>query len=290
MLVPEISLTPQTVDRFIARFGQDNIAVLHSKLSVGERYDQWYKIKSGKAKIIIGARSAIFAPVNDLGIIIIDEEHDSSYKSEMSPRYNVKDVARYLGKKYDIPIYTNIETLEAMPDQKNKIQPKNVNIFDFSNDFFIGDLQIHPFPIPHDAANPCAFNIFHNDKKISIATDIGHMTPEILKTLEKSCFLLLESNYDPNILKCSPYPYHLKQRISGPLGHLSNDNASQTVSHLINSGLQKVVLGHLSRENNFPELAYKTVMDEIIQNNIPEKSIQLSVATRFNHTPLIDVG
>ena len=104
MLVPEISLTPQTVDRFIARFGQDNIAVLHSKLSVGERYDQWYKIKSGKAKIVIGARSAMFAPVNDLGIIIIDEEHDSSYKSEMSPRYNVKDVARYLGKKYDIPI------------------------------------------------------------------------------------------------------------------------------------------------------------------------------------------
>ena len=103
MLVPEISLTPQTVDRFIGRFGQDNIAVLHSKLSVGERYDQWYKIKSGKAKIVIGARSAVFAPVNDLGIIIIDEEHDSSYKSEMSPRYNVKDVARYLGKKYDIP-------------------------------------------------------------------------------------------------------------------------------------------------------------------------------------------
>ncbi len=104
MLVPEISLTPQTVDRFIARFGQDNIAVLHSKLSVGERYDQWYKIKSGKAKIVIGARSAMFSPVNNLGIIIIDEEHDSSYKSEMSPRYNVKDVARYLGKKYDIPI------------------------------------------------------------------------------------------------------------------------------------------------------------------------------------------
>ena len=104
MLVPEISLTPQTVDRFISRFGQDNIAVLHSKLSVGERYDQWYKIKSGKAKIIIGARSAIFAPASDLGIIIIDEEHDNSYKSEMSPRYNVKDVARYLGREYDIPI------------------------------------------------------------------------------------------------------------------------------------------------------------------------------------------
>ena len=77
---------------------------MHSKLSVGERYDQWYKIKNGEAKIVIGARSAIFAPVSDLGLIIIDEEHDSSYKSEMTPRYNVIDVSRYLAKEYNVPI------------------------------------------------------------------------------------------------------------------------------------------------------------------------------------------
>jgi primosomal protein N' len=104
MLVPEISLTPQTVDRFIARFGEENIAVLHSKLSIGERFDQWNKIKNGQAKIVIGARSAIFAPIKDLGIIIIDEEHDSSYKSESTPRYNAKDIARYLCKENNIPL------------------------------------------------------------------------------------------------------------------------------------------------------------------------------------------
>ena len=104
MLVPEISLTPQTVDRFIARFGEENIAVLHSKLSIGERFDQWNKIKSGQAKIVIGARYAIFAPVQNLGIIIIDEEHDSSYKSESTPRYNAKDVARYLCYESNIPL------------------------------------------------------------------------------------------------------------------------------------------------------------------------------------------
>lgn len=104
MLVPEISLTPQTVDRFIARFGEENIAVLHSKLSIGERFDQWNKIKKGQAKIVIGARSAIFAPIKDLGIIIIDEEHDSSYKSESTPRYNAKDIARYLCKENNIPL------------------------------------------------------------------------------------------------------------------------------------------------------------------------------------------
>lgn len=103
MLVPEISLTPQMVDRFLARFG-DCIAVLHSKLSVGERHDQWQKIKEGQAKIVIGARSAIFAPVQNLGIIIIDEEHDTSYKSEMSPRYNAKEVSKYIAKQNDIPL------------------------------------------------------------------------------------------------------------------------------------------------------------------------------------------
>lgn len=91
------------VDRFLARFG-DCIAVLHSKLSVGERYDQWQKIKEGKAKIVIGARSAIFAPLKDLGIIIIDEEHDSSYKSETSPRYKAQEIAKYLAKQNDIPL------------------------------------------------------------------------------------------------------------------------------------------------------------------------------------------
>lgn len=104
MLVPEISLTPQMVDRFIARFGEDIIAVLHSKLSVGERYDEWNRIKEGKAKIIIGARSAIFAPVSDLGIIIIDEEHDMSYKSDMSPRYDAKEISEYLAEKNNIPL------------------------------------------------------------------------------------------------------------------------------------------------------------------------------------------
>ena len=104
MLVPEISLTPQTVDRFISRFGEEQIAVLHSKLSLGERFDQWNKIKKGEAKIIIGARSAIFAPVSDLGMIIIDEEHDASYKSETTPRYHTKEIARYLAKQNNIPL------------------------------------------------------------------------------------------------------------------------------------------------------------------------------------------
>ena len=104
VLVPEISLTPQMIDRFVARFGKDAIAVLHSKLSIGERFDEWNRIKEEKAKIVIGARSAIFAPIKNIGIIIIDEEHDSSYKSEMSPRYNAKEIAKKIAKEEHIPL------------------------------------------------------------------------------------------------------------------------------------------------------------------------------------------
>ena len=104
MLVPEISLTPQMLERFISRFGKEKIAVIHSKLSLGEKYDEWNKIREGKAKIVIGARSAIFAPVKNLGIIIIDEEHDSSYKSESNPKYDAKQVAKYIAKQNNCPL------------------------------------------------------------------------------------------------------------------------------------------------------------------------------------------
>ena len=104
MLVPEISLTPQMIDRFVSRFGKEQIAVLHSKLSIGERHDEWIRIREGKAKIVIGARSAIFAPVESLGIIIIDEEHDSSYKSEGNPRYSAKEVAEKIAKVENCPL------------------------------------------------------------------------------------------------------------------------------------------------------------------------------------------
>ena len=92
VLVPEISLTPQTIDRFVGRFGE-NVAVLHSKLSQGERFDQWRSIKEGRVKIVVGARSAIFAPFNNLGLIIIDEEHEDTYKSSQNPKYDTIEVA-----------------------------------------------------------------------------------------------------------------------------------------------------------------------------------------------------
>ena len=185
-----------------------------------------------------------------------------------------------LSRKFDLPVFVNQETLDAMPKQKDKIPDKNIKTFKISDKFEIGDLLIDPFSIPHDAANPCGFNISNDEKNISIATDIGHMTKEILKVLEPSDFVLLESNYDPEVLKCSPYPYILKSRIAGPNGHLPNELAGKTIAYLLKCNLKTAMLGHLSKESNFPELAYKTVLDEVIAGNCKEDSLNLSVASR----------
>ncbi len=119
-------------------------------------------------------------------------------------------------KKFNIPVFVNQETLDGMPKQRDKINSNNIKIFKTSDKFSIGDLDIKPFSIPHDANNPCGFNIWKDNKKISIATDIGHMTNNILKQLEESLFIMLEANYDPEVLRCSSYPFTLKSRIAGP--------------------------------------------------------------------------
>lgn len=217
--------------------------------------------------------------IKDIDAILVTHEHSDHIKSLGT-----------ISKKYNIPVFANKETWNAMPEQKNKILEDCQNIFEPNTPFEIKDLKIYPFQIPHDAANPCGFNISYKDKKISIATDLGHVTEDILQCLEKSCFALLESNYDYNILKCSSYPYSLKQRISGPNGHLSNDDSGKLISKLMKSGLNSVLLGHLSKENNFPELAYKTVVEKIISNKCDETKISVGVAKRDTPSRIIDIA
>lgn len=120
VLVPEISLTPQTVARFRGRFG-DSVAVLHSRMSQGERYDQWDAIRNGAARVVVGARSALFAPMQNVGIIIIDEEHESSYKQDQAPRYVTRDVAQWLARAHGAVLVLGSATpsLEALERCEN---------------------------------------------------------------------------------------------------------------------------------------------------------------------------
>ena len=194
-----------------------------------------------------------------------------------------------LSKKFNIPVYATSETFDAMPKQIYKLDSSNIKKIKPNKKFTIGNIDIVPFPIPHDAANPCGFTLYDGNKKISIATDIGHMNKNILNNIDGSNFILLEANYDENVLKYTKYPYKLKTRIAGPNGHLSNKVAGQTINYLINSGLKRAILGHLSKESNFPELAYQTVIDELISNGTNIENFSLSVADRSKPGKLIHI-
>ena len=221
------------------------------------------------SKKIEEALNSIEVDASSIDAILVTHEHSD----------HVKGLATF-SSKFDVPVFSTAETFDNMEKITSKISNNNVNYFKADEKFCIGDLEILPFSIPHDAANPCGFNIFNNNKKLSIATDIGHMNSKILSHLEGSSFLLLESNYDTEVLKCCSYPFYLKSRISGPTGHLSNDMAGKTITYLLKNGLKTAMLGHLSKESNLPELAYTTTVSEILSNGIDENSFNISVASR----------
>lgn len=233
------------------------------------------------AKKIENALSSINVPANTLNAIVVTHEHSDHIKSIGT-----------LSKKYNIPVYATEKTWQAMPEQAAKIDPKLMRTFSSSTKFYVEDMEILPFSIPHDAADPCGFNFKYDDKKISIATDLGHITPELLNRIDDSSFILLESNYDPEILKFSKYPYYLKHRISGEYGHLSNIDAGKLLSKLTktNKSLSSVMLGHLSKENNFPELAYKTVVDELLNDKVDLSKLSINVAIRNTTSDLIKIS
>ena len=230
-------------------------------------------------KKISDALASFNVSLDDIDAILVTHEHSDHI-------LNVGSIS----KKYNIPVYCNEETLKAMSSQKSKISEDNQILFKNNKSFKIHDLEIFPFSIPHDAANPCGFNIFHDDKKISIATDIGHIDNNLISHLENSSFMLLEANYDPDILKYGKYPFALKQRILSPIGHLSNESAAKTISTLLKKQVfSQAMLGHLSKENNFPELALKTVYDELGANNITKKDITIDVAQRNSPSKLVKI-
>ena len=130
VLVPEISLTYQTVERFVSRFGND-IAILHSKMTIAKRKEEYKRIKTGKVNIVIGARSAIFAPLDDIGLIIIDEEHDTSYYSQTKPKYSTKDIAAYICKESNAVLVLGSATPEI--STYNKALNGQIELFEMKN-------------------------------------------------------------------------------------------------------------------------------------------------------------
>ena len=168
-----------------------------------------------------------------------------------------------LARRHGIDVYATEGTWECMPSSVGDIDYCQRKGMKAGDEMVIGSITIKSFGIPHDAAEPVGFNIYGGDKRVTIATDIGCIDNEMLLNFKGSDLVLLEANHDINMLRVGPYPYSLKRRILGDRGHLSNDRAGEVISYLLENGTRKVLLGHLSKENNFPELAYRTVMDAV---------------------------
>jgi len=187
-------------------------------------------------------------------------------------------------RKYEVPIYATRGTIAGICEYKGLgCMPEGL-FREISSDetFEIGDLKVNPFSISHDANEPTGFRIEKEDKAIAIATDLGVYDDYIVEKLLGLNAILLEANHDIHMLEVGPYPYPLKRRVMGDKGHLSNELSGRLLCSIMHDKLKHVVLGHLSRENNFPELAYETVKLEVTMGNAPfhGSDVPLMVAER----------
>lgn len=215
-------------------------------------------VASGKTRILIDAgvsakriKEALLSRDIDpktLSAIFVTHEHSDHTKG-----------IRVLASGFGIPVYATDGTMDGMANDGILTGKFPVNIIERDGQAEVGDLLIRSFSTPHDSNESCGFTVtFPDERKAAIATDIGHMTNEIMSNLIGCDLVMLESNHDIGMLENGPYPYYLKKRILSDFGHLSNEACASAAAELVEKGTTRLFLGHLSEQNNYPPLAYQT--------------------------------
>lgn len=196
-----------------------------------------------------------------------------------------------LARRYGLLMYATAGTIDAILHTKavGKIDESLFCEIQAGVDFTIGDMTIEPIAISHDAAEPVAYKFKQPDKSMAIITDLGTYDEQLLEKLRNLDVLFLESNHDVHMLEAGSYPYQLKQRILGDRGHLSNELCGKLLSELLHDDVKSVFLGHLSKENNYPKLAYETVRVEVTLGDNPYKGddFPIYVAKREEPSELV---
>lgn len=193
----------------------------------------------------------------DIDGIIITHEHSDHIKG-----------ADVFSRKYSLPIYAHNEVWSTLYNKLSKVPERSKKIF--TEDFAIKDITFQPFEVPHDVK--CfGYSLSEGNKRISIMTDLGHTDERIFNAVKGSQLVYVEANHDINMLKhCEKYPLSLRMRIAGKNGHLSNDDSACFIEKLVNTGTRQIVLSHLSRENNTPELAYNYISSILAEHDLVE--------------------
>ena len=228
---------------------------------------------------ILDALKGIGVAPGSLDALLVTHEHSD----------HIKGVG-ILSRKLDLPVYATNDTWCAMEGKIGAVSPKNKRVISAEQDFYLGDINVTPFSIPHDAADPVGYRFDCGGARFCIATDIGYVREQWMQYILGCDAVMLESNYDPAMLAAGSYPYVLKQRISSRKGHLSNDDAGAAAVRLAEKGTELIILSHLSKENNFPELALQTVSNVLSLNGyVPGEGVDLLVAMRSETTGLFSI-
>lgn len=198
-----------------------------------------------------------------------------------------------VSRKYGIPIYATKGTIEAIRKipSLGRIDDSLFCCIAPDEKFIIKDIIMYPMRTSHDAAEPVAYRVSYAGKKIGIITDLGCYNDYTTACMQDLDLIYLEANHDINMLQVGSYPYYLKQRILGERGHLSNEASGKLLSRLYNNHIKAVILGHLSKENNLPELAYETVKLELMMSDTEyrEGDFPLYVAKRSEVSDMIEI-
>ena len=196
-----------------------------------------------------------------------------------------------LSKKYDIPVYANKDCWNAMTacGQAAGVAPRNMRVFETDRDFYVGGVRVYPFSTSHDAAHPVGYTVSADGRKCAVCTDLGHIDERILSILAGADIVLLESNHDVDMLMAGPYPHALKKRILSGQGHLCNEDCAKALVRLYATGVKNAVLGHLSNENNYPALAYATVLS-ILEDAGLQDEVHVAVAERDRPTGVFEIA
>jgi phosphoribosyl 1,2-cyclic phosphodiesterase len=210
------------------------------------------------ARALLDALRTLQVEPASLNGILITHEHGDHIRG-----------AGALSRKLNLPVYANEGTWAAMANKLGEVSPRNQRYFRTGEDFYVREIGVMPFAIPHDAAEPVGFALLHGGRKVAVATDLGHIQPQWMRAVSGADLLLLEANHDLRMLETGRYPQRLKSRIRGNRGHLSNGDCGKALGQLAATGVGACVLGHLSQENNLPELAYQTVRDALMALGIP---------------------
>lgn len=194
-----------------------------------------------------------------------------------------------LARRYHLPVYATEGTWCELDHLPGTIEEEQKHYICAQHSFQIGALKIEPFPVSHDAMEPVGFLLSEGGKTLGIATDSGVFTAQMERALANVNALILEANHDLEMLKNGPYPWPLKKRISGVRGHLSNDRAAHGLLRILGKATHKVLLAHLSAENNDPALALHTVRDILENNQVNLEEVDVVVAPRYKPSACIEV-